>query len=443
MTTSISSANDSRPVLLLFAGVGGARFSEVAAPLLDLAQVVVIGYDDALAARPDSVNDVPGLELVSVHSGTDLFDAATDYATRHPVSAALTFSEELIIPTARFTTFLRSPGLSLATAIGLSNKYVQRQIFRAAGLPVPPHFLIQSVYDVPTALDVVELPAILKPVRGAGSFMTFVITTEKELREAIELADARLPESSQFILESLIRAGVGLANEGFAPYASVETAAFDGKYFHYAVSDRFPLYPPVLETGAMLPSGLPAHWQEQLTETAEKALRALGFSYGVAHTELMLTKDGPRLIEVNGRPGGPLADMFHRVSNIDIVQEAAKIALGLVPASDPSFRTYCTFIIPRHRVGATISSVAGFNEVKDLPNVYEVMPLSVSGTTDGFRSLGIAAVFAEAASPEEAAAIWTQVTSTIKVSYNDADSLSIYRRVPRELAADISYRLPV
>ncbi|WP_441249463.1 ATP-grasp domain-containing protein [Kitasatospora sp. McL0602] len=41
-----------------------------------------------------------------------------------------------------------------------------------------------------------------------------------------------------------------------------------------------------------------------LTEYAEAVLDAVGFRYGTAHIEVMLTPDGPRLVEVNSRPHG-------------------------------------------------------------------------------------------------------------------------------------------
>ena len=105
------------------------------------------------------------------------------------------------------------------------------------------------------------------------------------------------------ILESVL-VGAARETEGLAPYVSVETLADAGRFHHLCVTDRFPLAPPLLETGMMLPSCLGAEQQAAVVAMAEQALRALGFRHGAAHTELMLTSEGPRVIEVNARVGG-------------------------------------------------------------------------------------------------------------------------------------------
>jgi biotin carboxylase len=408
-----------------------------------------VASEEALAARPDAPDDVPGLELVAVPTDRDLVDGAMRYAAGHQVDGALTFSEELLVPTARFTDRAALRGLTIEAVERLRDKHLQLQALAEAGLPVPPFALVRSTRDVPAALDQVPLPAILKPTQGAGSFMTFVVTDEHDLREALEIAKgqpaaesngspASPVDSSEFVIESLIPGSRRLVHPGFAPYVSVESAAADGEYFHYAISDRFPVVPPALETGLMTPSALPADLQLAVEQTAERAMRALGFAWGIAHTELMLTEDGPRIIEVNGRPGGPLPDVFHRVSDVDIVLEAGKIALGMRPSRQATFRAHGVFVFPRHQVGARITAVDGLSKVAALPGVYEVIPLAVSGSTSEFHNLGAAAVLAEASTPSEAARLWKQVMALVRPRYEEVDSRPLYRRIPAVLATEDS-----
>lgn len=63
-----------------------------------------------------------------------------------------------------------------------------------------------------------------------------------------------------------------------------------------------PCIPPYyLECGCNLPSTFPADVQQSLNEYGEAVVKALGFSYGCFHVEVMYTKDGPFLIECNAR----------------------------------------------------------------------------------------------------------------------------------------------
>ncbi|MNI40831.1 argininosuccinate lyase [compost metagenome] len=44
--------------------------------------------------------------------------------------------------------------------------------------------------------------------------------------------------------------------------------------------------------------------EQEIVRTAVKALLAIGITNGPSHVEVKLTGKGPRIIEVNGRPGG-------------------------------------------------------------------------------------------------------------------------------------------
>ena len=49
---------------------------------------------------------------------------------------------------------------------------------------------------------------------------------------------------------------------------------------------------------------------------------------GGSHTEVKLTPDGPRVIEVNGRLGGGIPEMLFQASGESIMRLSMRIALG-------------------------------------------------------------------------------------------------------------------
>ena len=62
-------------------------------------------------------------------------------------------------------------------------------------------------------------------------------------------------------------------------------------------------------------------------ELAERAARALGVDVGCLHTEIKLTIDGPRVIEVNGRLGGGIPEMLELASGVSLFNVAARVAV--------------------------------------------------------------------------------------------------------------------
>lgn len=413
-----------RPKLMLFIGARGAGLTDMCNPLAEFADVVVATSEDVLAERADVLDDrVHAAEVIRAPSRADLATYCERYRGR--IDGALSFSDDVLAETAQFAADRGLPGQPPSTVDAFRDKYVQRRLLAAAGLPVPRFIEITSASAASTALHSVPLPAVLKPTRGSGSALARRIDTPDELGPALEQAFASAPRAggavdtdTTFLLEGLLVGQQYHEVAGFAPYVSVESAAVDGRYAHLAVTDRFPLAEPMLETGMMLPSCLPEVQRKQAMDIADAALRALGFRCGLAHVELMLTADGPMVIEVNARAGGALPYLFPLAAGIDLVALAGRVALGELPAGQPEFTSYGVFVAPHHPVGVAVASVSGLEDVAKLPEIRAVVPLSVRPTrTDDFRGTMIAAVLGTVDSPERAVTVWRNVMDTIRADY--------------------------
>ena len=59
------------------------------------------------------------------------------------------------------------------------------------------------------------------------------------------------------------------------------------------------------------------------------AIEALGIRTAVVHTEVKLTPEGPRLIEVNGRLGARPPFILQGISKVNLFLEACLLAVGL------------------------------------------------------------------------------------------------------------------
>jgi len=279
-------------------------------------------------------------------------------------------------------------------------------------------------------------------VRGSGGALAVTVTSPDELMGALAEGTAAacstgaVDNGTAFVLESLLVGAGWHQPPGFAPYVSVESAAVDGRYVHLAVTDRFPLAPPALETGMMLPSALPDHYQKRIVAMADAALRALEFRHGMAHTEVMLTREGPVVIEVNARVGGAIPYLFPMACGVDLVELAGEVALGRLRETSLNFEGHAVFIGPQHPVGVEVKSVEGLDAARALPGVQTVIPLTKPGTrTDGFKDTMAAAVLAKVATPEEATILWTKVMSTVHGDYSGEPRPAYIQRTPAQALA--------
>jgi biotin carboxylase len=174
------------------------------------------------------------------------------------------------------------------------------------------------------------------------------------------------------VIEEYIPDGWPGARSEFADYVSVESVVVDGTVTHLATNGRFALAPPFRECGFFIPSQLDAPDVEAVLETAGRAIEALDVRTGCIHTEVKLTGDGPRLLEVNGRVGGGVPFMLREATGVDILDLAIDVALGrpiahhgLLPCTRVGYRVLVQPPPGRSRVGP----VHGLDELARQPGV--------------------------------------------------------------------------
>jgi biotin carboxylase len=273
-------------------------------PLLNRFGVVV----DALGASPREA-----AEALRPHSPDGL---ATFYDTGMEHVAAIASELDL-------------PFHSAQVARGLEDKLHQREALRAAGLPTPGTVALPADADRATVERIgssISYPAVLKPRKASGSWHTFPVASVSALGELWDELAAGGPEAR--VVEEYLSDGPAMPQGFEADYVSVETVVVAGRMTHLGITGRFPLAPPFRETGYFIPATLGPDGQAGVLGLAGQALRALGVKHGAAHTEIKLTGEGLRVIEVNGRIGGGVPEMLRLATGLDIVRLTMRAALG-------------------------------------------------------------------------------------------------------------------
>jgi len=310
---------------------GAATPMSVLAAARGLCEVVFL-CDRALPYVASVVDDLADLgEVCDITASDDRIEGLR-------LAGLVTFSEAQIRRTAELAERNGLTYLSPPAAVAVTDKYIQRRLLSEAGLPGPRCRMVSEPGDLPAAVAEVGLPAVLKPRVGAGSAHTCRVDSLAEAAERLQEFPAR-----PFVAEEYLPGDPSVAGPGFGDYVSVESVTVAGTVRHVEVTGKFPLAPPFRETGYVVPSTLSASWRRAVLEVAEAALHAVGVTVGVTHVEVKLTPAGPRVIEVNGRLGGYVADLVRRAQRIDLVRMALAAALDRpVDIPEPEYRR-CAF----------------------------------------------------------------------------------------------------
>ncbi|MET7751594.1 ATP-grasp domain-containing protein [Micromonospora sp. NPDC005367] len=263
---------------------------------------------------------VPVVEL-------DKISESIDALARHHIAGVVTFSERMLRAAADYADAASLPFHSPETVAHLTDKHLQRSRLMEAGVDSVRARLVRNAAEADEALASMPLPLIIKPVLGEGSRNTLLLDDPEAARASMtRVIDS---EGAALVEEYLPD---GLAGD-FGSYVSVELVMSDSRPIFSAITGKFKLIPPFREPGQFFPSTLDAEEQSRVADLAIESAKALGVKDGVLHIEIKLTPSGPHIIEVNGRLGGFMRDLYSRALGIDLATYAVEVALGRPPST--------------------------------------------------------------------------------------------------------------
>ncbi|WP_460072501.1 ATP-grasp domain-containing protein [Streptomyces sp. YKOK-I1] len=353
-----------RPVIAVVYDFGSVAPADVVDRLAPLGDVVL-----AVCRSAHTGQLAPLLaDLAPVVPVDDDLEEAAARLGEHRPDALLTFSERRLGTTADLAARLGLPYHDTATVRLLTDKYAQRLRLRERGVDPVRTRLLRTPDDWAPALAAVGLPAVLKPARGEGSRSTHLVRdADTGAALAADLLTGPDRETALVLEEYL----AGVDRTPFGDHVSVESAVADGRVTHWAVTGKFPLAPPFREVGHYWPAPLADAERTAVLDLAGRAVEALGLRTGITHTEIKLTAQGPRLIEVNGRLGGFQSGLGRLAGGLDPVALAGQLALGgAAPATwAPQERVVYARAVPTPAEGGTLTGVHGVADALALPGL--------------------------------------------------------------------------
>ena len=250
------------------------------------------------------------------------------------------------------TDALRAAGIAVfgpnAAAAELEgSKGFTKDLCRANGIPTADYVRVERTSDALEALDNFSIPVVIKADGLAAGKGVTVAMSRDEAEAAIRAAgDGPLVieeflEGEEASLFALVDGGVAVALASAQDHKRVgegDTGPNTGGMGAYAPA---PVLTPELERQAM----------DEIVVPTARAMAAAGTPFsGMLYAGLMLTPDGPKLIEYNVRFGDPECEAIMPLIDGDFAELLNAVATGRLAETEPPR------LLPKHSVTVIVAA---------------------------------------------------------------------------------------
>jgi biotin carboxylase len=257
------------------------------------------------------------------------------------------------------------------------NKFLMRQALDSQGIPHCRYRFARGREEIARAVREIGAPCILKPVAGEASMGVAKLDDEAELEQVL----ARVGESD-------VRHGVMVEEFLVGQEFSVEAISDAGRHHIIAITKKYKDVKSFVEIGHVVPAPLPMDEKHAIEAYVRRVLTGLGFRNSTSHTELILTDQGPRIVETHTRLGGDrIIDLVEHASGINLYALSARQSVGTSIAElIPPKITYAQsaaiwYADPSMPGNVRLESIAGMAEASALENVKLVEALVKAGSS--------------------------------------------------------------
>ena len=320
----------------------------------------------AVDMNPEAVGfKVPGV-VKEVISTIDT-PAILEYAKKHHINGIMTLASDMPMQSVAVVSHeMGLVGISEDTALKATNKAFMRDALKNAGVPVPLYFRVKGMSAFKEAVEKVReagYKCIVKPADNSGSRGVDLLKEDVDLDAAYEYT-VKYSRGGEIVVEEFM--------EG--PEVSVETLAVDGGVHVIQITDKLTTGAPYfVEMGHSQPSQLSDEVKERICEVAVAANKAIGIQNGPSHTEIKVTKDGPKIVELGARLGGDCitTHLVPLSTGVNMVECSIRIALGEKPDLEPKWSKGSAIRYLKTGTGI-VEKINGVEEVEQIPGIIQI-----------------------------------------------------------------------
>lgn len=323
----------------------------------------------------DQNPEAPGAKIANDFCAASTYDAeeTARLARRYhrevrPIDGVSSVAADVPLTVATVAAELGLPGLSVETARLAADKLAMKERFLERGIPTSWFAALESKAELRKILADQGYPLVIKPVDSRGARGVLLLNEGVDLDWAFELSRSFSPSGRVMVEEYL--PGPQVSTEGLILNDTAATPGFADR--NYRRLEHFA--PFMIEDGGEQPSALSLEDQRAISKCAELAGRALGVETGVIKGDMVLTPEGPKVIEIATRLSGGWfsTDQIPLATGVDLIGAAFRVALGE--------SVEATELAPKRHLGVAIRylfpqpgevrSISGVEKVKRLDYVH-------------------------------------------------------------------------
>lgn len=324
MTNHESKDIEKKPTILLLTS-GYHLYREYLLKMLaQHAQVWLLHDRDAGWEKPYII----GNTVVTTLDAPGMVAAARALPAGVRIDGVLCWDELRMVHAAQVAQALGLPGTDPESAGRCRDKHLTRNALAANGVPQPVSVLVGALDEAGETAKSIGYPVIVKPRALGASYGVSLAHDETQLPAAFAHAESAREDGVP-----VFERGVLIEEYMRGPEVSIDAAWVKGRMFPLYLARKVTgFYPHFEEVGHVVDANDALLQDGTFLGVLNSAHRAVGFDTGITHTELRLTSDGPKIVEINGRLGGDMIPYVGWVaSGISPGKVAVEVASGQLP----------------------------------------------------------------------------------------------------------------
>lgn len=393
---------------IMILGQAFSNFRNKKAKEMELEVVAVDMNPDAIGFGEEGITR----EIISTIDTDKILEAAK----KHKIDGIMTLASDMPMRSvAVVAEKLGLVGVTEQTAFNATNKAAMRQCLKKHGVPVPEFFRVDTKEEYMNAVASFRekgVKCIVKPADNSGSRGVDLISDPNDVQAVAKAFDYSKSYScsGEIVVEEYM--------EG--PEVSVETLSVDGVCHVIQITDKLTTGAPYfVEMGHNQPSMLAESVRDEIAGVAGAAVKAIGIDNGPSHTEIKVTEQGPKIVEIGARLGGDniTTHLVPLSTGVNMVECCIRIALGENPDLEKKFNKASAIRYLKTGLG-TVKNIAGISEAENIDGVRQIS--IVHGVGERAAEIKssvdrIGFVIAQSDSPESAIEICEKASKIIHV----------------------------
>lgn len=308
-----------------------------------------IGVSDA-----DEFYCVSTIDEIGVYEAAKQFraDAVVTMATDMPMRAVAFASEKLGLNSISYETALRA-----------TDKELMIKALEKYNVAHPNYLVLNEPKDILLYLDKIVYPCITKPTDSSGSRGVHLVKSPNEFMESVRYS-SECSRSGKVIVEEYM----------IGQEISVEVLCVEDHAHVLAITEKKTTGAPYfVETGHNEPACFDDKLTKKIDEAAKSACKAIGIRNGAAHVEIIVTQDGPKIVEIGARMGGDFitSDLVPLSTGIDMIWLMVLIALGERPEIGISIKKGAAIRYFQAKPGK-LNRICGVEEARNIKGVLKL-----------------------------------------------------------------------